>query len=203
MVEENAVGLQHVLENLEQLSRTEVDARQRRNVLLPHAAREAVRQLRDAAAVRGVRVTVAADLPNVEVDAATVELCLANYVSNGIKYSDPSREERRVHVEGVLTFGPRPEDGELRVMVRDNGLGVPEAARERLFSQFYRAHETITGVEGTGLGLSIVRETVEALGGRVWADFPEQGGAVFGFALPSRREEDAAAAGLPRGELPV
>jgi signal transduction histidine kinase len=201
MVEENAVGLTRVLENLEQLSRTEADARQRKNVLLPQAAREAARQLRDAAAVRGVRVSIADDLPNVEVDAATVELCLVNYMSNGIKYCDPSRAERTVHVEGALAFGPRPEDGELRVLVRDNGLGVPVDARERLFTQFYRVHEhTITGVEGTGLGLSIVRETVEAVGGRVWADFPPEGGAVFGFSLPSRREEDAAAAGLPRGE---
>jgi signal transduction histidine kinase len=201
MVEENAVGLQRVLENLEQLSRIEADARQRRNVLLPHAAREAVRQLRTAAEARGVRVTVAEDMPSVEIDAATVELCLSNFISNGIKYADPKKVDRSVHVEGALVFGPRPEDTELRVQVRDNGLGVPVAARERLFAQFYRAHEhTVTGVEGTGLGLSIVRETVEALGGRVWADFPEAGGSVFGFALPSRREEDAAAAGVPRGE---
>ena len=84
--------------------------------------------------------------------------------------------------------------GELLVRVRDNGLGVPPDARERLFEEFYRAHgETVTGVEGTGLGLSIVRETVESLGGRVWTKFPEEGGSVFGFSLPSRREEDAAA----------
>lgn len=199
MVAENALGLNQVLDNLEQLSRLDADARQRRHVLLPHAAREAVRQLRDAAAVRGVRVELADDLPAVEVDAATVELCLVNYVSNAIKYSDPSRPERFARVEGQLVFGPRPEDAELRVEVTDNGLGVPPAARARLFAQFYRAHgDTVTGIEGTGLGLSIVRETVEALGGRVWAEFPEAGGAVFGFALPSRREEDAAAAGVAR-----
>ena len=204
MVEENAIGLTRVLENLEQLSRTEADARQRRNVLLEHAARESARQLRDTAAVRGVRVMIADNLPNVEVDAATVELCLVNFMSNGIKYSDPRRPERIVKVDGQLAFGPRPEDGELRVTVTDNGLGVPADARDRLFTQFYRVHEhTVTGIEGTGLGLSIVRETVEALGGRVWAEFPPEGGSVFGFALPSRREEDAAAAGVPRSELPV
>jgi signal transduction histidine kinase len=43
-----------------------------------------------------------------------------------------------------------------------------------------------------------VRETVESLGGRAWAEFPEQGGAVFAFSLPSRRAEDAAAAGVTR-----
>jgi signal transduction histidine kinase len=49
-------------------------------------------------------------------------------------------------------------------------------------------------VDGTGLGLSIVRETVEALGGRVWAEFPAEG-SVFAFAVPCRRTSDLAAMG--------
>jgi two-component system sensor histidine kinase VicK len=89
--------------------------------------------------------------------------------------------------------------GELIVRVRDNGMGVAPAARERLFEQFYRAHsDTLTEAEGTGLGLSIVRETAESLGGRAWAEFPAEGGTVFAFCLPSRREDDAAAAGTRR-----
>jgi signal transduction histidine kinase len=85
------------------------------------------------------------------------------------------------------------------VYVRDNGIGVPVAARPRLFEQFYRAHgETVTEIGGTGLGLSIVRETAESLGGRAWAEFPDSGGSLFAFSLPSRREEDAAAAGTRR-----
>lgn len=74
-----------------------------------------------------------------------------------------------------------------------------EPGHVRLFEQFFRGHgETVTGVEGTGLGLSIVQETVASLGGRVWTEFPDEGGSVFGFSLPSRREEDAAAAGTRR-----
>lgn len=200
IVSENAQGLQHLLENLEALSRLESDSRQQRNVLLPQAAAEAVRQLRDQAQRRGVEVRISRDLPAVEVNAAAVELCLANFVSNAIKYSDPAKTERWVTITGA--FHPRRADGrggELVIRVCDNGIGVPAAARERLFQQFYRAHEeTVTGVEGTGLGLSIVRETAESLGGRVWAEFPEDGGAAFAIALPSRREEDAAAAGVTR-----
>ncbi len=201
MVAENADGLQRVLTNLEALSRLDADARQHRHVLLPQAAAEAVRQLRDQAAARGVEVRVAEDLPAVEVDAAAVELCLTNYVSNGIKYADPGRGDRLVEVTGA--FQPREAGGgggELTVRVRDNGVGVSPAERGRLFEQFYRADGgTVTGAEGTGLGLSIVRETVETLGGRAWAEFPSAGGAVFAFALPSRRADDAAAAGVTRG----
>jgi signal transduction histidine kinase len=205
MVAENAEGLQHVLDNLEALSRLESDARQQRNVRLEQAVAEAVRQLRAAAEARGVAIRVADDLPAVEVDAAAVELCLTNFLSNAIKYADPAVEERWVEVTGALRFGVPPEGGgELVVRVADNGLGVPPDARGRLFDQFYRAHgETVTGVEGTGLGLSIVRETVESLGGHAWVEFPMARGSVFAFSLPSRRAEDAAAAGTKRADVPV
>lgn len=200
MATTNIVGLQHVLENLELLSRTGVDARHNRNVLLPHAAREAARQLRDMSDARGVTVHVAEDLPAVEVNAPAVELCLANYISNAIKYSDPKKPDRFVRVTG--SFQPRAASGrggELIVRVEDNGIGVPEAQRAKLFSQFYRAaNNTITGAEGTGLGLSIVRDTVESFGGSAWVEFPDGGGSIFAFSLPSRRDEDAAAAGVTR-----
>jgi signal transduction histidine kinase len=58
----------------------------------------------------------------------------------------------------------------------------------------------VSGIEGSGLGLSIVRETVEAMGGRAWSEFPPSGETVFAFALPSRRSADAAAAGTKREE---
>jgi signal transduction histidine kinase len=202
MVRDNTDALQRVLDNLETLSRLESDTRQRRNVLLPQAAAEAVRQLREPADARGVSIRVADDLPAVEVDAAAVELCLMNYLSNAIKYSDPHKAERWVRVTAELRSRERTDGGpELIVRVRDNGIGVPASMRGRLFEQFYRAHgQTVSGVEGSGLGLSIVRETTESMGGRAWVEFPVDGGAVFAFSLPSRREEDAAAAGTRRGE---
>jgi signal transduction histidine kinase len=203
MISENAQELQHVLDNLEALSRLESDARQQRNVLLAHAAAEAARQLRSAAEARGVTVRIADDLPAVEVDAAAAELCLVNFLSNAIKYSSPAVADRWVEISAELRFGVRPDGGgELVVRVADNGIGVPPEARGRLFDQFYRAHaESVTGIEGTGLGLSIVRETVESLGGRAWVEFPNAAGSVFAFSLPSRRAEDAAAAGVKRSEV--
>ncbi len=199
IIAQNAGGLQRVLENLVALTHLDGDARQRRNVLLPQAAAEVARQLRDAAKLASVQIRLDEELPSVEVDAAAVELCLSNYISNAIKYSDSAKAERWVQVTGELIVPTPQRAGELIVRVRDNGLGVPVASRDRLFEQFYRAHgETVTGVEGTGLGLSIVEETAASLGGRAWAEFPEEGGSLFAFSLPSRREEDAAAAGTRR-----
>ena len=199
IVAQNAEGLQRVIEHLSALSRIDRDSRQQRNVLLPQAAAEVVRQLRDAAKLNRVDVRLDPDIPAVEVDAAAVELCLANYISNAIKYSDKGKAERWVVITGELVVSTPVRAGELLVRVSDNGLGVPPQARQRLFEEFYRAHgETVTGIEGTGLGLSIVQETIQSLGGRVWTEFPDEGGSVFGFSLPSRREEDAAAAGTRR-----
>jgi signal transduction histidine kinase len=201
MVRDNTDALQRVLDNLETLSRIESDTRQRRNVLLPQAAAEAARQLREPADAKGVNIELD-DLPPVEVDAAAVELCLMNYLSNAIKYADPAKPERWAKVTGEYRFRERVDGGpELIVRVRDNGIGIPPESRGRLFEQFYRAHDkTITGVEGSGLGLSIVRETTESMGGQAWVEFPDDGGVVFAFSLPSRREKDAAAAGTRRGE---
>jgi signal transduction histidine kinase len=200
MVTENADALHQLLENLEALSRLDSDTRQQRNILLPSAAAEAVRQLRGLAQSRGVDVRVSDSLPAIEVNAAAVELCLTNYISNAIKYSNPQAEEKWVEV--TAEFQPREASGaggKLIVRVRDNGIGVAPSARPKLFHHFYRAHDqTVTDVEGSGLGLSIVRETAESLGGSAWAEFPEEGGTVFAFSLPSRREDDAAAAGVTR-----
>ena len=77
------------------------------------------------------------------------------------------------------------------IRVSDNGVGIPADRREHLFEEFYRAHgDTVSDASGTGLGLSIVRETVESIGGRAWAEFPSNEGSVFALSIPSRRRED-------------
>lgn len=193
MAVENVQGLEHITTNLIELSRLEGEARRHRNVLLPEAAFEVVRRLRHFAEARSVRAGVAEDLPRIEVPASALELALTNYVSNAIKYHDPAREDRWVEVRAWEQRNPNTGHRELVVAVADNGIGVPPEAREHLFDRFFRAHaDTAAGVEGTGLGLSLVRETIESLGGRVWADLEREGETIFAFALPSRRARDSA-----------
>lgn len=185
IVSRNLGAVQETLSTLIEVSRVTTDGLQGRNVVLPDAVAEVKRQLREFAESRGVDVRVA-DLPTVEVPAAVVELALSNFVSNGIKYRDPASAEPWVRVEAEVR-----EDGrEVTVRVVDNGLGVPDEAREKLFERFFRAHETITGEEGSGLGLSIVRETLDPVGGRAWAEYPEQG-SVFAFAVPVPERDPA------------
>lgn len=201
IIAKNVESMRARLEALLDLTRLDAaDPRRQRHVKLPQAAFEVVRSLRDAAEARGVEARLGS-LPPVEVHAAAVELCLSNYVSNAIKYADAAKADRWVEVTGAvraIEVADRAANApsEVVVTVRDNGLGVPEAAQPRLFQRFVRAHDqAVTGVDGTGLGLSIVRETVESLGGKAWAAFPPEGGSIFGFSLPCRRQRDAVDAG--------
>ena len=193
LIVRNVRGMQGILDNLLELTLVGADARQHRHVRLSAVAAEVGRELRVMASAAGIQLRLGDDLPDVEVAAAAVELCLTNLVSNAIKYSDPQMPERWIEVRGRIepTLGG---EAEVIVEVADNGLGVPVTQRQRLFERFYRANHGMSHIEGTGLGLSIVRETINSLGGRVWADFPEKG-SVFAFSLPCRREVDESEAG--------
>jgi signal transduction histidine kinase len=186
----NSANMKVALENLVELSKLDEDARRSRHIQLPKAAAEVARQLRETARARNVEIRLAPNLPNVDVSAAAFELCLSNLVANAIKYSDPQKPQRWVEIKGHVVSPTQSSGGETVIEVRDNGLGVPEEKRGRLFERFFRAHEDIQeDISGTGLGLSIVKETVGALGGRAWADFFDDGSAFY-FSMPTRRVSD-------------
>lgn len=184
MIIDNGERIDRLIGNLLQLTTLESDARRNRHVQLQQAAEEVARRLRRFAESKGVRVRIDSGLPNVEVSAAAIDLALTNLIANGIKYADPQRDTRYVAVSASLHADM------VVIEVTDNGTGIPEEDRVSLFAKFFRS-ERHANVEGTGLGLSLVRETIERLGGRVWADFPDTGETVFAFALPARRVEDA------------
>ena len=190
IVVRNMESMRVALDNLLELTRLSSDSRQQRHVLLPRAAAEVVRQLREVARSRQAIVRVQSDLPEVEVNAAAVELCLMNYLSNALKYADSQKPERWVEISGRIEPASNDLSAFVVMAVTDNGVGVPAPHRDKLFERFFRAGvDSATGVEGTGLGLSIVRETVEALGGHAWAEF-DHGKSVFAFSLPVRRATD-------------
>lgn len=186
MIVRRARGMKGTLENLVVLSRSQNDIRQHRHIRLPEAAKEACRQIREAAQAARVEIRIAPDIPDVEVSAGIVELALTNFLSNAIKYARAGAPDSFAELSAHMSeekSGPQ-----IVICVCDNGLGVPEDKRDQLFKRFFRAHESVTGVEGTGLGLSIVREMAEANGGKAWAEFSETG-SVFCFSLAFRRTE--------------
>jgi len=191
----NADNMRLILENLLELSRLDLDARQQRHVALPSAIQEVARQLRDLATDRAVDLRIEAPMPAVEVNAAVVELTLANLISNGIKYSDSSKAERWVAVSAKVG-AEFDATQEVVITVEDNGVGIPEVSLARIFERFFRA-DNVLPIEGTGLGLSLVKDVVETVGGRVSAARTDHG-SKFSFTLPCRRVTDPAAARMAK-----
>ncbi|MEO7084796.1 MAG: sensor histidine kinase [Gemmatimonadaceae bacterium] len=193
MIGRNARDMGVSVDNVLVMSRMENNVQRHRHIRLPEVAQESARQLREPAQAAGVSIRIDADIVDVEVNASVVELCLTNYLSNAIKYSDPKKGERFAVITGVLEKNAAG-DMEIVIRVRDNGLGVPEEKRDRLFEEFFRAHEGLADTKGTGLGLSIVREAATSQGGRAWSE-PLPDGSVFAMALPVR-------AGVPEAQRP-
>ncbi len=104
---------------------------------------------------------------------------IVNLLSNAEKYSD-SRKEIALHV-GQQT-SPLPY---VEVKVLDRGLGVPAGCAEKIFEQFYRAHDSLSsGIQGSGLGLTLARQIARAHGGEVVYEPRDGGGSCFSLRLP-------------------
>jgi two-component system, OmpR family, sensor kinase len=180
--------LQSAREELDEMSRTvddlltlaQIDEGRMRLLLarvdLRQVAEEVVRSLRSLALVRHVRLTVTGDPLVVCADAEQVRHALRNLVENAMKFSPPRGEVR------ISTWSRRGEGG---VTVADDGRGLTDEERERIFDRFARAADGRGRNGGAGLGLAICHEIARAHGGRVWADSAPGEGSAFSLALPA------------------
>jgi signal transduction histidine kinase len=106
----------------------------------------------------------------------SLERMIMNLVSNAVKYT-PSG--------GTVRLRARSEQGEIKLKVSDTGIGIPEEAMSRIFTEFYRAKNAkSTNVDGTGLGLAIVKDVVEQHGGRISVRSRVGEGTTFSISLP-------------------
>jgi len=123
-----------------------------------------------------LEVLVPDDLPLLYVHPALVEQALVNVLENAARFSTP---------QGRLQITVSTGAGTLRFIVSDEGPGVPEAERERIFDMFYTAARGDRGGPGTGLGLAICQGMIGAHGGRVFvADGLGGRGASVTLELP-------------------
>lgn len=104
---------------------------------------------------------------------------IVNLLSNAEKYSD-SRKEITIRLDQQTIPLPHVE-----VKVFDRGLGVPGGCEEKIFEQFYRAHDSLSsGIQGSGLGLTLARQIAHAHGGEVIYESRDGGGSCFALRLP-------------------
>lgn len=185
LIARNVTSLVEMTYKLERLARIDgaIDSASLQNVSISTVATEAARQLREMADARGVRLAIAADMPEVIVDVGRLELTLVNLLSNAIKYCDPARSDSFVEVTARGL-----DDGACEVYVRDNGIGIPANKISQIFRRFTRAHAERTDLEavtGVGLGLAIVDDCVIAMNGTITVESTEGGGTTFCFVLPA------------------
>jgi len=130
--------------------------------------------------------TVEARLPDgpavIRGDPDRLTQVMLNLLSNAAKFVPEGT--------GRVTVRLEEEPGGVVVTVADNGPGVPEPDRAMIFEKFRQSGDVLTRPPGTGLGLPISRQIVEHLGGRMWLESPDTGGARFAFRLPFRRGEE-------------
>jgi PAS domain S-box-containing protein len=146
------------------------------NTLEPMATRASV-QLATAA--------IPPALPPVRVDRTRLAQILMNFGSNAIKYNRPN---------GHVTFRVTRHDGSVRVAVVDDGVGIPEEKRARIFEPFHRAGQEAGPIEGTGIGLAISKRLAELMKGTVGFTSETDRGSTFWVEVPvdSAAPQDAA-----------
>lgn len=124
----------------------------------------------------GIKVEVGS-LPAVESDRVALEQIIGNLVDNAIKYLEPGRP-------GEVFIAASDHGDECLFTVGDNGRGVDEADRERIFEVFRRAGNQ--DVPGDGMGLAYVRALVRQLGGKAWCESEPGAGTKLHFTVPKK-----------------
>ena len=135
--------------------------------------------VKEAAEKKKISISRSIILSSLEVigDRIYLEQVFINLLDNAIKYT---------HETGEISISAlEKEQGEIQVMIKDNGIGIPKEDLSRIFERFYRVDKGRSQeLGGTGLGLSIVKHIIQAHGGRVWADSKLGEGSTFYIALP-------------------
>jgi PAS domain S-box-containing protein len=178
LIVEQARRLNHMIEALLDLSRLETGQLSIERVPLDLGA--LARRVADEALPGLERHTIAFSPPgeplNILGDELRLEQAIQNLIQNAIKYSPRGgRVDVRVARRGDLAC----------VDVRDQGIGIPQAALPRLFTRFYRAaNVNPQHISGMGVGLYVVKEIVNLHGGRVAVESEEGVGSTFTICLP-------------------
>lgn len=123
-----------------------------------------------------VKVAIENDLPLLSVDSKAIAEAVYNLLDNAAKYSPKNSK---------ITVEAKRFDGKIRFSVEDEGKGITEMEREKVFQKFYRADKN---TKGFGMGLAIVRGIVEAHGGKIWIEDGGKG-SKFNFDLPLKLDD--------------
>ena len=129
-----------------------------------------------------MRIVKSVDSLMIWGDAVRLEALVYNLLSNAFKYTSDG---------GKIEVGVLYREGEedFRIMVKDNGIGVPRDKQDAIFEPFTKASETtFRGMASSGIGLSFCKEIVDMHGGQIWVDSKKDEGSKFFVRLPVERD---------------
>lgn len=139
---------------------------------------------RDMASERQMEMRIIKSVDNLMVwgDAIRIEALVYNLLSNAFKYTS---DGGKIEV-GVLY---RDGDTDFRIMVKDNGIGVPKEKQRLIFEPFTRGSDNAyQGMASSGIGLSFCKEIADVHGGTIWVESHKEGGSKFFVRLPISRD---------------
>lgn len=143
-------------------------------------ARE-VKSLQPAAKLRGLTLKYRSPsyFPLLNLDEGKVQQVVMNFIDNAIYYSRDN---------GTITVTLEKAGGMVELRVRDDGIGVPKAEQEHLFTKFFRAENARKQrPDGTGVGLFLAKKVIDAHSGSIIFESQEGKGSTFGFRLPIKK----------------
>jgi PAS domain S-box-containing protein len=177
---EGATRMQRLIEDLLAYSRVGSAQRRPGRIKADAALNRAVANLRAAIQDSEAQVT-AEPLPEVTADEAQLSMVFQNLVGNAIKFRSGPGPKIQVRSER--------QPGFWQFAVQDNGIGIDEKHRERIFTMFQRLHPRSV-YPGNGIGLAICKRIVEGHGGRIWVESAPGQGSTFYFTLPEEQQRD-------------
>ncbi len=180
--------MQTLLKELLELSRVGRVSNLEEQIDISSLAREAEELVRGQIDQRGVKVTIAPDMPTVHWDKARLLQVFQNLIANAVRFMGDRSDPR-------IDIGVRYEGQSAVCCVADNGIGIHPKHHDKIFGLFNRLDPS---KGGTGIGLALARKIVGVYEGRIWVESEGVGhGATFCFTLPPIM---APAERLPRGQ---
>jgi DNA-binding response OmpR family regulator/nitrogen-specific signal transduction histidine kinase len=152
--------------------------------------RDIVFSFTDMAEIKGIKYIFNTNVQELvmEYDPEKYEKILFNLLSNAFKYTPEKGTiavELNFHEEVNINEDKPSLSGELILKIKDNGIGIPESMKEKIFDRFVQAKATINPIEqGTGIGLSLVKEYVRLHNGNIEVESTEEKGSCFTVKIP-------------------